>query len=159
MKQLKTLIGLGVLLAVSLASAQQYTVSSIAITNSLAPTLATTQTAAQQTILGGTNSLTKWGDCALQFRGAASAADATVKTIVIVPSLDGVNFSSVGDDAFVWKIAGNGTTTVTSVTNLPTSWVGSYGYWKISYITNAAATASFTNATLTVATKPKRFGS
>jgi len=155
----KILISIGLALAVATSAvAQQYAVSSILISNSLAPAVATANAAGQATVSGPTNGITKWGDCALQFRGAGDAAGTDLITIVMAPSLDGSAFSSVPDDMFVWKIKANGTTTVTSCTNMPSSWMGSYGYWKILYITNASSTVNFTNATLKVAVKPRRTG-
>jgi hypothetical protein len=148
-----------ILAAPSSASAQgQYTLTSIAITNSLAPSYATAGGAAQLTVTGGTNAITKFEECALQYRGVADAADSSTITILLVPSLDGTNFSTQSTETFVWTITMNGTTAVNATTNLPKSWMGSVGYWKIGYITNAHATANVTGSKLLMAVKPNRFG-
>jgi len=152
MKKLITIIGLAAALSLS-ASAQQYSaVALTGVTNSIAPAVATTAN------IGITNAATKNESLGLQCSFTCDSATTSNLTVVIRSSADGTKFDTQGANAFVWTIAENGTTEVVATTNLPSSWLGSLGFWKIGYITNAHATANATNFVIKVAKKPTRFG-
>jgi hypothetical protein len=82
-----------------------------------------------------------------QFQGDA-AGTANV-TAFFIPSLDNITYDNT--KGYVLIAAANGTTKV----NVTTNWdFGAYGYVKLSYITNAAATANITNVVVKVGLKP-----
>jgi hypothetical protein len=144
---------LGALLLLgSPASAQQYKLDDLGVTNTIAPAVATTSN------IGATNACTKWETFGLQATFKCDGATTDNLTLSLLFSADGTNFGSALGDRFTWVIPENGTTAVCAQTNLSSTVVGNFGWWKVSYITNANSTYQPTNFVLRRFTKPVRNG-
>lgn len=96
--------------------------------------------------------MTKWDQCALQLNAKLMAAGTSLITAVFDASCDGTNWIPGYQ---VLQVPGNGTTTVTTSTNVT---MNSIGYLRLNYVTNAN-NAILTNLTILVTTKPSRTGS
>jgi hypothetical protein len=99
---------------------------------------------------------TKYQEVAITWGFKLTGAGTTASKIVLTPTADGTNYSTVTTDFVVMGQLGNGTTQVTIVSNLP---CGSFAGWKINYVTNGTPDQDMTNHILYYTIKPKRFGS
>lgn len=121
----------------------------VAITNSIAPSVATTSN------LGSPVDLQYHRDCFLMFKFTGNGSGTSLVGLTLARSHDGTTATLETTPRFVWFAAQNGTTQVIAVTNLDTSTIGAMRYLHVVAITNASASVTMTNASLDVITKSK----
>jgi hypothetical protein len=134
------------------AQAQQYKITDLGITNTLAPAYATTAN------IGKTNACTKYESFGLQATFKCDGATTDNLTLSLLFSADGTNWPTAEGNRFVWIIPENGTTAVCAQTNIANTILNNYGFWKVSYITNANSAQQPTNFVLRKFEKPVRYG-
>lgn len=150
------LLALTLLLACSLpATAQQYQVlSTIAAggTYQIGPTNSLTTSN-----INGVVSATKWDEFLLAINFKLNGAGTTPINFTWQRSADGTSYgTTLGDGQGSFTITPAGTTQVNFLTNIT---MGSAGYWRLSYITNASgANEAITNLVIKAWQKPKRQG-
>ena len=132
---MKKLISIVALVAFfgTIASAQEYGVKTLYTTNS-----ATALVGGVALVTTGVIDCRKVDDVAVQFTAYPKTTAADVLTLCFIPSIDGVTYSTLENQIFILTPSGTAGTASTIATNFNTL---GFGYWKLSYVTNAAAAA------------------
>jgi hypothetical protein len=130
-------------LFVGVAQAQQYSTTSVSVTNLIAAV-------STNTVDTGAFTATKYGEVVVQVSAKLTAAGTTVTLFTIQKGVDGTTYDS---PTFTLPLTQTGTTTASASTNVN---MGAYGYVRIKSIGNGDDDGVCTNIVVKYTVKPNR---